>query len=339
MFTRNGGDSSAEKSKKRNRPLFFDFRKMISMRIGVMGIGGVGGYFGGKLARYYAHRSDVEVVFIARGNHLRAIQEKGLRLITAEEGTFTTMPHKATDSPFECGIFDLVLFCVKTYDLEESARLLEQNVDEKTAVITLLNGVDNAKRLKMVLPQARVLNGSVYIGAHILSPGVVQQVGGSCKLFFGSEDEKCDDCQTIERVLRDAGIKAEYREDIERVVWEKYLFISPLASATTYLGKNFGELMEDEEGRKLLDELLSEVELLARVQGVMLPENIHKISIEKISSFPSHTKSSMQIDFERGKKAELETLTGYVVKSARNHGIPAPLHEQVYHDLLKRLAP
>jgi len=307
------------------------------MKIAIVGIGGVGGYFGGKLARRYAGQRDFEVIFIARGEHLREIRGKGLQQIT-EEGTFTAIPDKATDDPTGCGLFDLVLFCVKTYDLEESANLLKRNIDERTVVISLLNGVDNGERLKAVLPRADVLNGCVYIGAQIVRPGVVRQAGGACKLFFGPENGGSRDYRLIEHLLKDAGIKAEYREDIKAIVWEKYLFVSPLASATTYLGKTFGEFRENGESRKLLEGLLTEVEHVARGQGVRLSENIHESSLEKIALFPYDAKSSMQMDFEKGKKTELETFTGYIVRSARSHDIAAPLHEEVYNALVKRLA-
>jgi 2-dehydropantoate 2-reductase len=307
------------------------------MNIAVVGIGGVGGYYGGKLARRYAGQNDFQVTFFARGEHLEEIRRNGLQQIT-EEGTFIAKPNQAKDDPSGCGVFDLVLFCVKTYDLEESASMLKKNIDERTFVMSLLNGVDNAERLKAVLPKADVLNGCVYIGAQIVRPGVVRQAGGSCKLFFGPENGGQGDDRMIERLLGDAGIKAEYCDDIKAIVWEKYLFVSPLASATTYLKKTFGEFMEGGENRNLLEGLLREVELVARAQGVNLPENIHKSSLEKISLFPYDTKSSMQMDFEKGKKTEVDTFTGYIVRFAKSHRIPTPLHEVVYNSLLKRLA-
>lgn len=313
------------------------FEGSLEMNIAVVGIGGVGGYYGGKLARRYAGQRDFQVTFIARGEHLREIRERGLQQIT-EEGTFTAVPDRATDDAARCGVFDLILFCVKTYDLEESARLLNENIDERTLAISLLNGVDNAERLRVVLPQADVLNGCVYIGAQMVHPGVVRQAGGSCKLFFGPENGGNHDYRMIERLLRDAGIKAEYREDIKTVVWEKYLFVSPLASATTYLNMTMGEFVEHGESRRLLEGLLDEVELIARAQHVSLPEDIHKISLEKISLFPYEAKSSMQMDFEKGNRTEVETFTGYIVRFAKNHGISTPFHEEVYNYLLKRLA-
>lgn len=305
------------------------------VRIAVVGLGGVGGYYGGKLARHCLNREDREVIFIARGDHLKAIQKNGLQQITVE-GTFTAIPHLATDDPTGVGVFDLVLFCVKAYDLEESAKMLKNNISEQTVAVTLLNGVDHAERLKELLPKARVLNGCVYIGAYRVSPGVVRQVGGSCKLFFGPEDGRCKEARWVEAVLREAGIQAEYREDIKTVVWEKYLFISPVANATTYLGKTFGELLRSEESMKLLDGLLDELERVARDQGVRLPQEIHRMSLERISSFPPETKSSMQLDFERGAKTELDALTGYVVRYARDHGMAVPTYGEVYEWLLRR---
>jgi len=299
------------------------------MQIAVIGIGAVGGYYGGKLAQRYAAGSDPRIVFVARGENLRAIRAHGLRQIT-EDGSFTSRPHVATDDPSGLGIFDLILFCVKSYDLESSARALKANVDERTTVISLLNGVDNAERLKTILPEARICNGCVYIGARLAAPGVVHQAGGSCKLLFGPENGD------VEALLRSADIKAEHREDIEAVVWEKYLFVSPFASATAYFDKTFGELMDGDESRTVLIGLYDELERVAQAQGVRLPPDIRELSLGKAASFPHGAKSSMHMDFEKGGRTELETMTGAVLGMARRHGIPVPIHEQVYRALSMR---
>lgn len=305
------------------------------MKIAVVGIGGVGGYFGGKLAQHYAGSGDVEIVFVARGKHLEAIGKNGLEVIT-QEGSFTATPDKATDHPSSQGVFDLVLFCVKAYDLEESARLLRDNVGEKSIVITLLNGVDNGGRLKDIFPRTDVLDGCVYISARILRPGVVQQLGGACKLFFGAEDGAAEKYLNTQRLLRDAGIDAAFRADIQKVVWDKYLFISPVASATAYLGRNFGEILADGTSRGILEGLVKEVELVGRAMGVPFPENAPKIVLDKVASFPQETKSSMQVDFEKGGRTELETFTGFIVRSAESHGIAVPRHDEIYRSLLER---
>lgn len=305
------------------------------MKIAIVGIGGIGGYYGGLLARHYRNKTDVRVVFIARGEHLQKIRENGLQLIAAQE-SFTVSPHSATDDPKDCGIFDLVLFCVKTYDLEESAALLKNHVNDDTLVVTLLNGVDNAARLEKIFPRARVLNGCVYLSAFIVEPGQVRQASGSCKLFFGKEDGKPKAYRHIEQVLVAAGIDAQFSSSISEVVWEKYIFISPLASATSFLEKNLGEVLSNDEDKMLLTSLMKEVEQVMRHQKVLLPDDICETSMLRVTAFPPETKTSMQLDFERGKKTELETFTGYIVKYAATHGIAVPLHEKVYADLKQR---
>ncbi|WP_434101836.1 ketopantoate reductase family protein [Methylocaldum gracile] len=305
------------------------------MKIAIIGIGGVGGYYGGKLARSCAAGNDPQIVFVARGENLRAIQAHGLRLTTEDE-SFTSRPRVATDDPAGLGIFDVILFCVKSYDLESSAHTLKGNVDERTTIITLLNGVDNAERLKAILPEARICNGCVYIGARLSAPGEVYQAGGSCKLFFGPENGTNGDFEAVETLLRKADIKAECRQDIDAVVWEKFLFVSPFASATAYFDKTFGELMDDEESKADLIGLYDELECVARARNVRLPPDIRELSLGKAASFPHGAKSSMHMDFGKGGRTELETMTGAVVGMARQYGIPAPLHEQVYRALSAR---
>jgi len=306
------------------------------MKIAVVGIGGVGGYYGGLLAKRYFDDTDVEIVFVARGDHLDEIKAKGLRLIS-EKGEFTVTPDLATDDPSGCGIFDLVIYCVKGYDLEESAKMLIPNIGENTIIVSLLNGVDNAEKLQSVLPAGKVLNGCVYIGAHRVQPGVVKQVGGSGKLFFGSESGIQVDGEGIQDIFERANIDAEFRKDIKNIVWEKFLFISPFASATSFLGKPLGELMDSPEGKALVEALLEEVLLVANSQDIRFQEDIREVTLEKARSFPPEAKTSMQMDFEKGKRAELETFTGYIVREGRRHGLAVPNHDKVYTGLKKQL--
>ena len=304
------------------------------MIVAIIGLGGVGGYYGGKLARYYASHEEIKIVFVARGQHLEQIRAQGLRLIT-REGDLTAAPFLATDRPEEVGALDLVLFCVKGYDLEEAARMLEGFVGDNSDVLPLMNGVDNAERLKSVLPSGRILNGCVYLSAAIAEPGVIRQTGGTCQLFFGAEEGNTEACSRIDEFFRKAGIDSENRKDIRKVVWEKYIFISPLASVTSLLGKPFGAIMEVKESRNLLEGLTREVELIARAKGVNLPEDIVERSLAKVSIFPYDTKSSMQVDLEKGKKTELETFTGYIARAGEKLGINIPHHQKVYSELIR----
>ena len=304
------------------------------MKIAIVGIGGVGGYYGGLLAKQYSDDENVEIVFIARGDHLEQIKKNGLNLIT-EKGTFTARPHLAIDTPSGCGIFDCVIFCVKTYSLEESAKLLWPSIDENTVVISLLNGVDNADRLSAVLNKGNIYNGCVYIGAHIVRPGVVQQAGSLNKLFFGNKSDDKKKATHIENILRKANIDAQYRTDIENIVWEKYVLISAFATATTFMGKTMRGIMDSQKGKELLDDLLTEVLRISEAKQIELPKNIRKEIIAKVSAFPPEMKTSMQMDFEKGNRTEIETFTGYIVREASRYGLSVPTYERIYSALKK----
>jgi len=306
------------------------------MKTAIVGIGGVGGYYGGLLAKQYAADKNVEIVFIARGNHLEQIRKNGLKLITDKE-TLIVRPDLATDNPSGCGVFDSVIFCVKAYDLENSADLLSPCIGENTRVVTLLNGVDNADKLRTILNKGKILNGCVYISALIVQPGVVQQKGAINKLFFGNESDEKVDGKKLETFFKKANIDAQYRTDIENIVWEKYVLISAFASATTYLNKTMHGILDSENGKELLEKLLTEVFHVAKAKQIVLPENIREQIMAKVSAFPKTTKTSMQTDFEKGGRAELETFTGYIVREAGKFGISVTTYEKVYAALKKQL--
>ena len=305
------------------------------MRIAIVGIGGVGGYYGGKLARHYTLQSDMEVIFIARGEHMTQIRKHGLKLLTTE-GDLTATPAIVTDTPKNLGPMDLVIICVKTYGLEQCMRMLEKNIEEKTVLLPLLNGVNNTERIKTFFPRSKTLNGCVYISSHIVSPGVVQQVSGSCQLFFGPDHDDIKAYMELEETLTNAGIKAQLKPNIDEVVWEKYIFISPLASVTTLYGEPFGTVMNRKESKDLTEGLIKEVEQIARTKGIGLAEDIVDATLAKVNAFPYETKSSMQVDCEKGNKTEIEAFTGYIVRCGEALGVNIPLHQMVYDKLKER---
>jgi 2-dehydropantoate 2-reductase len=306
------------------------------MKIAIMGIGGVGGYYGGLLARRYAGDTDVEIVFIARGQHLKTIQVNGLQVESVAQGNFTARPDLATDDPSGSGTFDIVLVCVKGYSLTESAKLLASAIGENTIVISLLNGVDNVEKLGSVLTKGRIWNGCVYISSLLTGPGACRQVGGSCKMFFGVEGKEDPDGKRVESLFRAAEIDAEYRSDIKNIAWEKYLFVSPVGNATTFRNRSLGEILEDSEGMGLMETLIDELLALADEHGVEFPAGIKETTIEKVRGFPYETKTSYQRDFEQGNRTEIETFAGFIVDEARRRGIPVAAHEKVYAALKAR---
>jgi len=306
------------------------------MRIAIVGIGGVGGYFGGLLSRQYSEKEGFEIIFVARGKHLEAIKQNGLQ-VQSKLGHFITKPSFATNNPAELGKFDVILFCVKEYDLRQSARLLQSNVGEDTIVIPLLNGVGNDETLRGLLKGGIIFNGGVYIGAHLLKPGVCAQTGGSCQFYFGFESGLPAKGPELEKMFTSAGIQAAYRTDIRKIVWEKYIFISPFASATTYFDKSMRALLDSDTDRAFLENLIREILSIAAFNGIKFKKNAMKNTIEKASLFPYETKTSMQMDFEKGKKAELDIFTGFVVNQAREFGVAVPYHQKVLSVLRQRL--
>ena len=302
------------------------------MRIGIVGIGGVGGYFGGKLAREYENSGQHEIIFIVRGQHLAAIKEKGLQLFTREDD-YVVRPALSTDNPAQSGIFDLVFFCVKSYHLESSALELKVNIKKNTVVIPLLNGINSGERLRAVLPDVDIVRGCVYISSFIEKPGVVRQTEGSCKLIFGTDDESANQYKYILDILLQARIDAKLTDKISKVLWTKYLLMCPLGSLTSATGKTYGGIMADQILRQKLRSMMQEVATVARARNISLPENAVEKTLELVGSFAYETKTSMQMDREKGKQMEIDTLTAYICKAGKESGIPTPLHNEIYFQL------
>jgi len=303
------------------------------LRIGIIGIGGVGGYFGGKLAREYEKSDEHEIIFIARGEHLKAIQKNGLQLFT-REGDYVARPKIATHNPAEAGIFDLVFFCTKSYSLENTAKAFTSCIIKNTVVIPLLNGVNSAERLRDVFPQADVLGGSVYIISHIEGPGIIKQEGGACKLTFGTDNQKSSKQYSyILEVLLRAKINAILSEKISEVLWTKYLLMCPIGSLTSATGKTYGGIWEDPVLRKKARDMMLEVVAVARAHKVTLSMEAVDDAMQMVAGFDYNSKTSMQLDFEKSRETEIDALTAYLCKAGRESGVPTPLHDEIYAQL------
>jgi 2-dehydropantoate 2-reductase len=302
------------------------------MKIGIVGIGGVGGYFGGKLAKEYGQCGQHEIIFIARGKHLSVIKEKGLQLFT-REGDYVARPTLATDNPAEAGVFDLVFFGVKSYSLMSSAKQISGNINKNTVVIPFLNGVNIMERLRKILPSADIIQGCVYISSFIEKPGVVRQAGGAGKLIFGTDDQSAKQYKYILDILLQAKINAELTDKISGALWTKYLLICSLAGLTSATNKTFGEIMENAGLRERLKKMIKEVKSIADARKIELPEDIVEKTLESIGRFAYDTKTSMQVDRERGKDTEIDIFTKYIIKSGKELVIPTPLHDEIYAQL------
>jgi 2-dehydropantoate 2-reductase len=307
-------------------------------RIAILGLGGVGGYLGGKLAALQSRRNDLRVYFIARGENLKTIRANGLKLITPGREELVH-PTAVTDDPAELGTFDLLLCCVKTYDLESGLSHITPNVSEETVILPVMNGVDGSERIRKVLPRAEVWEGLIYIVARLASPGVVNVSGSSGNLVFGSESGDAGRLTEVEALMRSAGIPAQRSEHITKEMWDKYLFISPLATLTSYLDLSIGAILSDPRHVVTLKGLTMELHLVAQAKGVPHRSDFIETTIGKMKSLPPDSTTSMHNDFKKGSRTELDSLTGHVVALGNELGIATPLYEGMLAALREKSRP
>ncbi|MCF8054470.1 MAG: 2-dehydropantoate 2-reductase [Deltaproteobacteria bacterium] len=303
------------------------------MRMAIVGLGGVGGYYGGKLARCYSQSGAHEVIFVARGKTLQAIKAAGLK-VKAQDGEFVVRPDLVSDNPQEIGKVDFVLVCTKSYGLEDSLATYRGIFGANTVTVSLLNGVNNDKRIAQVLGgEGFVLDGLVYINAGILEPGVISQNGPVSKLIFGTNSD-LSTYRPLEALMKEAGIDAHLVSDITTQVWIKYLFICPLAGITAMRKKSLGEINSSAADRQMLEGMIKEAKAVADKQGVALPDDIVATTLKRVGDYPAAARTSMQKDFEAGNKTELDVFTGYISRAGKELRVPTPLHDEVYQALL-----
>jgi 2-dehydropantoate 2-reductase len=297
-------------------------------RIGILGMGGVGGFLGGKLAAHFSNADEVETIFIARGENEKAIRENGLKLIT-QEGEQIVQPSMVTSDPGKIGLVNLIVCTVKSYDLEASLELLRPGVNEQTIILPFLNGVDATERIQKLFPQVEVWVGCVYIVSRLIAPGVVKESGNINKFYFGSASGSREKPAQVETIFKSAGINVQLSENILQNLWEKFLFISPLATLTSYLNLNIGDILSNEGHSQLMLQLITEVKSVADAAGISLVENIVQKLWDRMHSLSYETTSSMHDDFQRGHKTELDSLTGYVVKLGNELKVLTPYYEKM----------
>lgn len=305
-------------------------------KIIIAGIGGVGGYFGGLLAREFYNNDKVEINFLARGKNLEIIKDQGLTIIKGTE-SFITKPNVITDNPADFGKADLIVLSVKSYDVEEILSQLNDCITNKTVFLPLLNGVDSRKKIQEKFPNNLVLNGCVYIVSRLTEPGKIENFGNIEKLYFGDESIQNENLVGFEKIFLKAKIDAVLSKDIEKIVWEKFIFISAIATSTSFFNKTVGEIFENSEMENQLRSLINEVTELAKMKQIKLSEDIEELTFSKLKTLPYTATSSMHSDFINKKsKTELESLTGYVISESEKYGLKAPVFEKMYQNLINK---
>ncbi len=302
------------------------------MKIAVLGAGGVGGYFGARLAA-----AGHDVGFIARGAHLGAMRRDGLRILSPL-GDLTLNPLRASDSAAglraDFGVPDLVMFCVKLYDVESAANGLKPLLGPETCVLALQNGVDAEGRLAKTVGAEKVTGGVAYISSTIEAPGLIRHFNRAAKLSFGEMDGSLSPrLQRFHAACADAGFDAELVPDIERALWEKFVFLASFAGLTSLTRKPIGPILADADVKALLTDAFREAMAVAAARGVTLPPSLLPRQLAALASVDPEMRASMARDLENGNRIEIEGLSGALVRLGVAAGVPTPVHRAIYAGL------
>ena len=296
------------------------------MKIAVMGSGGVGGYFGGRLAQ-----GENDVHFIARGEHLEVLREQGIK-VKSTLGDFEIMAVPATDDTSHIGEVDVVLFTVKSQDTQDAAQKIKPLLGADTVVVSLQNGVGNEEVLREVLGNEHVLGGVAYIEAEISEPGVIAHKSPFARLSFGPfSGEMPGKAEQLLEAFEAVEVEAELEEDIQRVIWTKWLFICAFSGITALTRHPIGQVLADEDTAALYRKVMEEIAVLAKAKGVDLPDDIVEERLEfSRNSLDPEMRSSLQQDLARGRPLELDALNGYASKLGDELGVETPTNDFIY---------
>jgi 2-dehydropantoate 2-reductase len=303
---------------------------MSGLRIAVFGSGAVGGYFGGRLAE-----AGEDVHFVARGAHLAAIREHGLR-VSSVDGDFVIRPAQVTDQPSTIGSADVVLLGVKAWQVPQAADAIRPLVGEGSFVVPLQNGIEAPDQLAAVFGTSRVLGGLCRLFVYIESPGHIRHAGIAPRIAFGELNASSSDrVEALRQAFsRTRGVVAEVPPDIRAAMWSKFVFIAAVSGVGALVRAPIGVIRSQPESRRLLIQALEEIYAVAVGSRIALPADTVGQTLAFIDTLPADTTASMQRDIIQGRPSELETQVGAVVRLGERVGVGVPLHRMIYAALL-----
>lgn len=299
------------------------------MNIVIYGTGGVGGFFGARLVQ-----AGNNVTFIARGKHLEAIKKNGLQLKSIK-GDYLVNPANATADISEVKNIDLIIICVKTWQLTEIATIIKPVLNENTMVISLLNGCNNHEILSEVINKKHVLGGLCKIVSFVEDYGIINHVAYDPTIVFGElNNKKTERVLKLENVFKNANITNELAKNIQKEIWTKYLFITSFSALGALTRVTLGEMLASSYIKNMMLKTAEEIFEIAKAKGVNLPDDSIAKQFEIIESLPYKTTASLQRDIMDGKPSELEAQNGTIVRLGKELGIPTPINELIYYTLL-----
>lgn len=310
---------------------------MSNLSVCLIGVGGVGGYFGGKLAHTFSSNPDssVNIFFVARGKHLEAIKKNGLVLKSPEFGSMTCRPKLATERISDLPEIDIFLIAVKGYDLAGVAVSIRNQIKENTVLIPLLNGADIQERLRNKIKTGIILPACVYISSYVEEPGIIVHIGKPGKIIFGRDQDHPDTIPNeIFKVFEKSSIDYEWKDDANPAIWEKYIFIASLGLISACYNRTLGEILEEPSLKEEVIGIMNEIYSIVLKKNIRLPDGIVDLSLKKAAMFPRDTQTSLQRDIHQKKgKNELELFGGTIIDLGKKLGIPTPTTKKIYREL------
>lgn len=310
-------------------------KKMKSKKIVVIGPGGVGGYFGFKIAQKYENDKDVDVTFIARQETFRIIKENGLTLLSPEHSIPIAKPDHILENISEIKDADLILICVKEYDLERVCKELKDKINDKTVLLPLMNGVDIYDRIRKVISNGIVFPSCVYIASHIKEKGVIEHKGNSGKIIIGKDPlHNSYEPKWMVDLLTDCRIDVIYKDNSFSAIWIKFFFIASFGLVSARYNKSIGQINEEAELKERVTAIMREIEEIASKKAIDLPDNIVELTFQKAGTFPYNTQTSLQLDVQ-SKKAdnELELFAGAIINYGKQLNTPVNETEKIYNEI------
>ncbi|HXZ54272.1 MAG TPA: 2-dehydropantoate 2-reductase [Burkholderiales bacterium] len=296
------------------------------MKIAMMGSGGVGGFFGGRLAH-----AGCDVSFIARGAHLAAMRERGLVIESAARGDIRVPKVRATDDPAAVGPVDFVILSVKLWDTDSAIRQMRPMLKPGTAVLSLQNGVIKDDILRRELGDAPVMGGVCYVATTIARPGVILQTGSMQRVVVGEYDGRPSErARALHEALQKAGADAELSADVRRAIWEKFVFLVGISATTTAMRSTIGPIRKNPRTRAFLHDVFRETVAVGRAHGIALPADYADACLARADGLPEEMVASMAHDLQRGNRLEVEWLSGGVVQLGAKVGVPTPVNRAVW---------
>ena len=308
---------------------------MTKKHIAVVGLGGVGGYFGFKISQENESSQKYKVTFVARGETYRKVKENGLILISPEHLVSHTHPDMIVQDISEVKDPDLVLICVKEYDLENICGQLQDIIRKDTVLVPMMNGADIYERIRKIIPDNIILPTCLYVASHIKEKGVVEHKGKAGKMIAGRDPEHFSaDVDWVMDLIRESKIDFEFKDNSLTDIWTKYIFIASFGLVTAKHNSSIGTVCTDELQKAEASGIMKEIKMIADKKGIVLDEDIIQKTFEKASAFPFETPTSLQLDVNSGKgNNELDLLGGAVLNFGKELGIETPITQKIYNEV------